>query len=248
MSHAAPFSSPVRAVLFDLDDTLCDDLAAAERAIRATAVRAAEHLPGLFTNALTDAYIRLSDIHWNAIDLVAPPPLAEIRALLWRNALNECGHGTCDTALVDDVVALHAELRRGGVHLFVDALSTLDTLRARGLRLALVTNGVSETHAEKVVALGILDHFDTLLMPDQVGFAKPDVRVFHTACARLGVPPGEAVMVGDSLWADIAGAKQAGLRAVWYNPQHTALPPGAIAPDAEVRSLAEVVDLLLGSA
>ena len=232
--------NPIRAVLFDLDDTLCDDLSAAERCIRAAAARAAQHLPGMSADALTDAYLRLSDAHWHSIDLIVPPSLAEVRAFLWRGALEECGQGACDPAIVDDVIALYGDLRHTDIHLFPDALPTLDRLRAQGFRLALVTNGVSETHAEKVVGLGIRDHFDALLMPDVIGFAKPDARVFHTACRQLGVAAGEAVMVGDSLVSDVAGARNAGLAALWYNPRRLPLPPDAVAPNAQVYSLSDV--------
>lgn len=231
---------PIRAVLFDLDDTLCDDLAAAERCIRAAVERASHCLPGLSVDALTDAYLRLSDVHWNAIDLIAPPSIAEVRRFLWRSALQSCGHADCDPAVLDDVVTVYTDLRRSGVRLFPETLPTLDRLRAEGYRLGLVTNGVSETHAEKVVTLGIRDHFDTLLMPDVIGWAKPDPRVFHTACAHLGVAPHEAAMVGDSQKADVGGAKSAGLLALWFNPHDKRPSEEFAAPDAVVRSLAEV--------
>lgn len=238
----------IRAVLFDLDDTLCDDLWAAEQTVRAVAERARQHLPGVSADELTTAYNRLSEEIWTAIDLIRPPRLSDVRRELWQKALAECGHGEAagarDVAPVDDLVALHVSLRHSGVHLFPDALATLDALRGAGLRLALVTNGVSETHAEKIVALGIQNYFDALLMPDEVGFAKPDARVFHLACERLGVVPAEAAHVGDNPVSDVAGAKGAGLFAVWFNPHGRPFPSSKIRPDAEARALADVVALV----
>ncbi len=233
----------VQAVLFDLDDTLCEDLAHAEHTLRTVAKRAQAHLPALTTDRLVDVYNQLSLELWDSIDLVRPPRLTPVRRQMWERALAECGHASCDPAIVDDLVALHIGLRHSGVRLFPDALATLDTLRGRGLRLGLVTNGVSETHAEKIVALGIRDHFDVVFMPDEIGFAKPDVRIFHLACKRLDVPPAEAVMVGDNPMADIAGAKGAGLRAVWFNPSGRPFPSTTLVPDAQVRALAELTDV-----
>jgi putative hydrolase of the HAD superfamily len=237
-----------RALLFDLDDTLCDDLAAAEQTVREVAARAAEHLPGTSADALTDAYVRVSDVFWTAIDLIQPPPLNQVRARMWREAVGECGHPGCDPSVIDDLVALHVRLRHSRIALFPDALPTLDRLRADGYRLGLVTNGVSETHAEKIVGLGIRDHFDAVLMPDRVGFAKPDRRVFELACRMLGVSPAETAMVGDSAAADVAGARGAGLFAVWFNPAGAAFPAGLPQPDAEVRALADVPDVIAAAA
>ena len=231
----------LRAILFDLDDTLCDDVAAAEQSIRETAAHASRELPGLDADALTAAFLRLYHEHWHAIDLIKPPSLQEVRTFLWKGALDACVQGSCDPAVVDAVVALYVDLRRSGVQLFPDALPTLDALRARGFRLGLVTNGVSETHAEKIVALGIREQFDAVLMPDVIGYAKPDVRVFHTACAQLGVAPHEAAMVGDSALSDVGGAKGAGLFAVWYNPDGRPFPSQTQRPDAEIGALRDLL-------
>lgn len=241
-------SKAFRAIFFDLDDTLCDDLGVMERSIRQAAAHAARGLPGITADALTDAYVRLSDDYWwNRIDLVKPPSITEVRRSLWQKALAECvSGGECDTAIVDEAAELYGELRRAGAMLFPDALPTLDGLRAQGYKLALITNGVSETHAQKVVALGIKEHFDIVLMPDVIGFAKPDPRVFHLACERLAVAPEAAAHVGDSLVTDVAGAKAAGLgAAVWFNPRGLEL-PGDVArpPDYELAALSGLPELL----
>ena len=234
----------LRAILFDLDDTLCDDVAAAEQSIRETAAHASRQLPGLDADALTGAFLRLYHEHWHAIDLIKPPSLLEMRTFLWKGALDACGHGGCDPVFLDAVVALYAGLRSSGVRLFPDAVPTLNVLRARGFRLGLVTNGVSETHAEKVVALGIREQFDTILMPDVIGYAKPDVRVFETACGRLGVAPREAALVGDSAFSDVGGAKGAGLYAVWYNPEGRPFPSQTLRPDAEIAALRDLLGVV----
>jgi len=236
----------IRAVLFDLDDTLCDDLAATERAYQVIAERAKRHLPGLSLDRFAHVSARLSYEIWGGIDLIKPPKLAQVRRDIWQKTLAECGHADHGdlAAIVDDLTDLHIAVRRTGVHLFPDALATLDRLRADGFRLAVVTNGVSETHAEKIIALGIRDHFDAVLLPDEVGFAKPDARVFRLACEKLGVAPTEAAMVGDNPFADVAGAKGAGLFAVWYNPRGLSFPSQTLRPDAEVTTLAEVVDVI----
>jgi putative hydrolase of the HAD superfamily len=83
-----------------------------------------------------------------------------------------------------------------------------------------LTNGLSETHLPKAEALGISPFVEAVFTPDTLGVAKPDPEAFRRACERLGSSPEEAVHVGDSLITDVGGAREAGLRAVWFNPDN----------------------------
>jgi putative hydrolase of the HAD superfamily len=93
------------------------------------------------------------------------------------------------------------------------ALETLDLLRKRGLRLAIVSN--FDSRLEPLLhGLGLASRFEAVLRPAHVGAAKPDARIFHAALERLSVAPDEAVHVGDDSQEDLAGARAAGLLAV----------------------------------
>jgi 2-haloalkanoic acid dehalogenase type II len=74
--------------------------------------------------------------------------------------------------------------------------------------------------------------FDAVVSSEELRVYKPHVSIFHETCARLGVAPEEAMYVGDSPWADVAGARHAGLRAVWLNRRDTVW-PGDINPPTE---------------
>lgn len=73
--------------------------------------------------------------------------------------------------------------------LYDDALPCLDWLRASGLQLAVITNAPSAYQRKKIGAVGLADTFDTLIISDEIGVAKPDERIFHTACDALGLDP-----------------------------------------------------------
>jgi putative hydrolase of the HAD superfamily len=93
----------------------------------------------------------------------------------------------------------------------------LEALRTAGLRLVVVSN--SEGTLERLLeAIGLAPHFDAIVDSWVVGITKPDPRIFHLALERVGVAAGEAVMVGDSLAADIGGATAAGVRAALIDP------------------------------
>jgi putative hydrolase of the HAD superfamily len=99
--------------------------------------------------------------------------------------------------------------------LFPDALRTLETLRASGLKLALITNGSMRMQSRKLECLALSAIFDAVLISDAEGVSKPDPRIFHLAVERLGVRPDRALFVGDNLEVDVAGARAAGLHAIW---------------------------------
>src|SRR5690606_32190371 len=111
---------------------------------------------------------------------------------------------------------------------------------ANHFALGVVTNGNAD-----VARLGLADYFKFALCAEDIGIAKPDARLFHEALQRGGATAHTAVHVGDHPGDDIAGAQQAGLRAVWFNPTGKTW-DGERAPDAEIRSLTELPALLTG--
>ena len=98
---------------------------------------------------------------------------------------------------------------------FPKAHQTLATLRQQGIKMGLVTNGAVDSQQPKIDGLGIARYFDTMLISEAEGVAKPDVEIFRRATDNLGVSPDQAVMIGDNSEADIRGAKSYGMKAIW---------------------------------
>jgi HAD superfamily hydrolase (TIGR01509 family) len=95
----------------------------------------------------------------------------------------------------------------------------------RGRRTALLTNGRPEIQRPKIERFGLQSAVDFVGVTGEIGHWKPDPRAFRAVLDRLGVEPGQAVMVGDALDFDITPAKRLGLRTVWVNgsmPAHHA--------------------------
>ena len=93
------------------------------------------------------------------------------------------------------------------------AAEALETLAARGLRLAVVSNFDRRLPA-LLAGLGLARFFDRVVLPSDAGASKPDPRIFAFALEALGVSPAQAVYVGDDPSDDHEGAAAAGLRAV----------------------------------
>ncbi|RJK95486.1 HAD family hydrolase [Vallicoccus soli] len=99
-------------------------------------------------------------------------------------------------------------------HAYDDVEACLAVLAERGLRLAVLTNGMPEQQNAKIAAVGLAGRLGPVVTAGELGVAKPDPRAFAATCERLGVAPGRALYVGDDHAVDVLGARAAGMRAV----------------------------------
>ena len=90
---------------------------------------------------------------------------------------------------------------------------------------------------------GLLRYFASTVFSDEVGYCKPDIRVFKKALQELKAGPEEAVHVGDLLRTDVAGAKHMGMKAVWVSGT-TDLPTEEPVPDFVINSLPKLLDVI----
>ena len=96
-----------------------------------------------------------------------------------------------------------------------DTRVTLESLKAHRKKIGVITNGGTVRQQHKIELLGISSILDAILISESEGVRKPETEIFRRALARCGVAAGEAIFVGDHPEADVAGAKRAGLVAVW---------------------------------
>jgi len=137
--------------------------------------------------------------------------------------------------------------------LFPDVLETLTWLRDRGFRLASITNrGYSGPRFhEELEELGLTELFEHIAVSCDVGYMKPHPRLFHYALEQMGVAAEDSVMVGDSLRADVEGAKTLGIMTIWrrppagepLEPATDAPEAGPFAPDYAIDEIGEIVGL-----
>ena len=94
-------------------------------------------------------------------------------------------------------------------------VDTLDALRARGVKIGLITNGRAVMQNRKIDGLGIRSHLDSVVISGDLGIRKPDPRIFAAALDELSVDSSSAAYVGDNPEPDIRGARRSGMCAVW---------------------------------
>lgn len=233
-----------KAVFFDMDDTLLDTSGGVEAAWE-TACR--EVAPELVAD-------------WELVRLAIRREAAafwrdESAVTHWRTRLHEARLHVVELALRAEGFDLGLAPRLSDRYfeevmarwrLFDDALWTLGTLREAGYKLALLTNGPAEMQLGKIARFGLEPHFDAIVIEGSFGRGKPDKQVFEHALQATGTSPHEAWHVGDNLYADIGGAKNAGLTAVWIHRNRLEMQPEVVVPpDRSIGHLAELVDCLM---
>jgi len=233
-------------VLFDLDDTLHDDSTAYKTAAL-TVARDVARLYPVEPEALLRAYVAQASAFWKALSAAhLQAGIIDTRAQMWHDAL--CENGIDDFALAQRCAADYGAYRSEVLVLLPGALDLVMTLRARGCKIGIVTNGFAATHHEKVARLGLTEHIDALFLADEMGMVKPDPAIFVHACEVLGSTPDRTAMVGDRYDRDVAGAQHVGLFTVLIDIHGIPLPAGARPPDATVATVADVLRALpLGS-
>ena len=231
----------VRALLFDLDDTITDFQGAANAAFEKTFSDIAEE-NGVDVEALHQVYMGLFEEYYT-LHLEGYVTLEEFRVYRFSRAFEIVGlpveDGFLDLCL--DFQFVYDQM----LTVFPDACKVLRELDGR-FPLGLITNGPTDPQWAKIDKFDLARIMEVILVSGQLGIAKPDPRIFDVALEGLRVAPEEALMIGNSLEHDHQGAMNAGIRFVWANHMGRALPDGWPRPDYEVRSFRELRDLLLG--
>lgn len=125
-----------------------------------------------------------------------------------------------------------------------DAAAAFAALRARGVPMAILSNGWNPLQTRKARRAGFAG---PVVASAEIGVQKPDARAFAALTAQLQTAPPQTWYLGDDPRIDVEGARAAGLRAVWLNAQRAPFPAELPPPEFTVESLAELADLVLAS-
>lgn len=262
----------IKAVLFDLDDTLLWDDRSVQEAFDATCGIAAHctrqdakvvenavrtRARELYASYPTFEFTKMIGINpfeglWAPFRRGEQPEFRQLESLAptyrrdsWTGGLQSLG--------VPDMIAvpLGAELaeifpaeRRKRPYVYDETFRVLDALKQRGLKLLLLTNGSPDLQQEKLDGVPQLaPYFDHIVISGNWGRGKPDPSIFEHAMTLLGITSAEGIMVGDKLTTDILGANKVGMTSVWVN-RHDAPRSDEIVPTHEVSNLEQLFALL----
>lgn len=200
----------IRAIFFDLDDTLCDARPAFRAGRDAAFGALLARWPHLDAEGIRAAWEQVN-AELFAILNAGTMRMADVRGERFRRTLRVLGRE--DDAFADQLDWLLGETQLHQLALFPDA-DILDTLRGQ-VHTGIITNGAGDAHPDsqrtKAASLGLLDRVERIWISDEMGVRKPNPQAFQPACRALGLAPDTCLFVGDSLTNDIAGAAAAGM-------------------------------------
>jgi putative hydrolase of the HAD superfamily len=218
----------IRAVLFDLDETLFDRTGSLHAFLKDQHAR--------FLDRVGDVDHVTWTRHFLALDKrgTVPKSVVYLRLLLAFEG---------DTGAAD---ILHTDYRQQLSNHAVPVAGMTDTLsklRKLGVRLGIVTNGETDHQTRNIRALGLTKLANAILVSQEEGVRKPDKAIFLRAAQRLGVEPGDCLFVGDNPIADVLGAHACGMKTAWLTNRSKW--PGELSPQpgAIISTLDEVLPL-----
>jgi len=256
----------MKAILFDLDDTLLIDDPATHATFEAVSRFAADRVsvdPAKLTGAALERCLMLWQqgpmhpfchsigIHayecmWG--NFAGPDPQYEklhawcpgYRIEVWKQALQSAG--VDNPGLASKLAELYPRERRQRLDLMPDALEIVRSLRINH-KVGLLTNGSPSLQREKIESCQLEAEFDVITISGELGIGKPKPGIFFATAEKLGVLPTECVMIGNSLERDIAGGNAVGMPTV-----HMQIPgareEGTAIPTATIHTLKELPNVL----
>jgi putative hydrolase of the HAD superfamily len=189
----------IKAVLFDIDDTLFDSGTLAKMA-RMNAIKAMIEC-GLPIKNVQKGYSLLMKI----VEKYGSNYDEHFDRLL------ETLGCTRDPKIIAAGIIAYHDTKLGYIKPNLDVIPTLIALRDEGCKLGIVSNGRSVKQWEKLIRLGLHHFFDAVIISEDVGSEKPQSKIFRVALEELGVKPEETIYVGDDPETDVLGANKAGL-------------------------------------
>lgn len=258
----------VKAVLFDLDDTLLWDERSVEEAFEATCRAAAEETSvdpveleaavrqearALYESFETFEFTKLIGINpfeglWGDFRKGEPEMFRKMEQIVpyyrseaWTRGLRSLGIDNAE--LGAKLGEMFPQERRARSYVYEETYEVLDQLRSK-YKLLLLTNGSPDLQQEKLDREPRLaPYFDHVMISGNYGYGKPDVRLFEEAMRLLDIQPHEGIMVGDKLTTDILGSNKAGMNSVWIN-RRGMVADGEIQPKFEIESLRELQQVI----
>ena len=145
---------------------------------------------------------------------------SELRPLRFKRSMEGLGIPVFDgmEALADSMGEAYVQRAPYRTALISDAIEVVQTLKERGHRMFILTNGFEEVQHIKMKNSGLEPFFDAVFTSDALGYKKPHPETFNQCLIRTDSQPNHAVMIGDDLECDVVGALNCGWRQVHFNP------------------------------
>jgi putative hydrolase of the HAD superfamily len=234
-----------RAILIDMDDTILSAYGKPDVAWLAVVEQFAAELGPHSPQAVAAAIAASGHAFWQSAEPSWRLKLEEARYEVVRNGFGALTAGG-GAPLADEFAIRLADrfssYRDEQMFLFPGVHEALQTFKAAGVKLALITNGAGAPQRRKIERFALAERFDHIQIEGEHGFGKPEERAYHHAMGALGVTAADTWMVGDNLEWEVETPQRLGIYAIWMDAHGEGLPADStVRPDRIVRSLTELL-------
>ncbi|WP_394137316.1 HAD family hydrolase [Cytobacillus oceanisediminis] len=256
----------IKAIFFDLDDTLLWDQKSIKEAFAATC-KLAEERYGIDSNQLEEAVREAARSLYSSYEIYPFTRMIGINPFegLWGNFLDEQDDfkkmkeivpsyrkdawttglktmGVDDPDFGYELAERFPQERKKAPFVYEETFKTLDELK-KNYQLLLLTNGSPDLQKTKLtITKELIPYFDQIVISGDFGRGKPDPAIFEHALTLMSIERDEVIMVGDNLMTDILGANRAGIKSVWLNRHNKK--PNEVIPTYEIQHLEELYGIL----
>jgi len=243
-----------RAILFDLDDTLISAYSDPRRAWGEVIVEFADEIANIMQDGQTCGDVAQSIAEYS-VEFWSD---AE-RHKTWRLKMNEARYkvvhgglerlipasGEIDHDFVRRLAERFSAYRTQNMFLFDGAHELLDTLKARGVMLGLITNGAAETQRPKIKRFNLTHRFEHIQIEGEMGFGKPEDRAYFHAARALNTTIEDCWIVGDNLEWEVKAPAKLGFKTIWHDFADAGLPVGTDAkPHHTITALPQILEII----
>ncbi|MCQ6282987.1 HAD family hydrolase [Bacillus sp. EB600] len=256
----------IKAIFFDLDDTLLWDQKSIKEAFVATC-RIAHDRYGIDPNQFEEVVREAARNLYSSYETYEFTKMIGINPFegLWGNFLDNQDEfrkmkeivpgyrrdawtmglktmGIDDQEFGSELGERFPQERRKLPFVYEDTFETLDALKGK-YQLLLLTNGSPDLQNTKLaITPELVPYFDQIVISGDFGKGKPDPSIFEHALSRMSLNKDEAIMVGDNLMTDILGASRAGIKSVWINRHNKER--NEVIPTYEINHLGKLFGIL----
>lgn len=200
----------IKFIYFDLDDTLLDHKSAQMKALQKV-IDEVESLGEITSEQLKQVYHQRNQELWHLYNH-GKITKEELKKRRFTETLEELGLSQQHYEKVAGVY-MHYYRQSWG---WIDGAESAFYSISRNVPTGIVTNGFTETQYPKLQQFGLMQNGRKVIISEEVGYLKPDPRIYKYAVEQVGAEPSEVLYVGDSYNSDIEGGNAAGLKTAWF--------------------------------
>ncbi|MDG4501531.1 HAD family hydrolase [Streptococcus suis] len=228
----------MKALIFDVDDTLYDQIQPFERALERHIEVAREQIEPLYLS-----FRRYADEVFEAT-AIGKMSLKDSHIYRMKHALADFGYQVSDaTALA---IQIDYDYFQGQIELSPVFPEIFSWCQAQGIAMGIITNGPYRHQLRKIRTMGLVNWFELehVLISGQVGITKPNPAIFQLMEERLGMSGEDICYLGDSFENDVVGAKAANWKSIWFNHRKRVEPIAPYQADKVVTDWDELVEVI----